>query len=32
MERAVVEPTKNATLGHVQVYRSDAAEDETGEI
>jgi putative ABC transport system permease protein len=32
MERAVVEPAKNATLGHVQVYRSDAAEDETGEI
>lgn len=32
MERAVVEPAKNATLGHVQVYRSDAAEDEAGEI
>lgn len=32
MERAVVEPAKNATLGHVQVYRSDAAADETGEI
>ncbi|MEO5762924.1 MAG: FtsX-like permease family protein [Vicinamibacteria bacterium] len=32
MERAVVDPAKNATLGHVQVYRSDAAADETGEI
>ncbi|MBX7186598.1 MAG: FtsX-like permease family protein [Vicinamibacteria bacterium] len=32
MERAVVEPAKNATLGHVQIYRSDAAADETGEI
>lgn len=32
MERAVVDPAKNATLGHVQVYRADAAADETGEI
>ena len=32
MERAVVDPAKNATLGHVQVYRSDAAADEAGEI
>ena len=32
MEHAVVDPAKNATLGHVQVYRSDAAADETGEI
>jgi putative ABC transport system permease protein len=32
MERAVVDPAKNATLGHVQIYRSDAAEDESGEI
>ncbi len=32
MERSVVEPAKNATLGHVQVYRADAAEDESGEI
>ncbi len=32
MERAVVDPAKNATLGHVQIYRSDAAADETGEI
>lgn len=32
MERAVVDPAKNATLGHVQVYRSDAADDGTGEI
>ena len=32
MQRAVVDPAKNATLGHVQIYRSDAADDETGEI
>ncbi len=32
MERAVVDPAKNATLGHVQIYRSDAAADETGQI
>jgi putative ABC transport system permease protein len=32
MERAVVDPAKNATLGHVQIYRSDAAADETGDI
>ena len=32
MERAVVDPAKNATLGHIQIYRSDAAADETGEI
>jgi putative ABC transport system permease protein len=32
MARAVVEPAKNATLGHVQIYRADAADDETGDI
>lgn len=32
MERGVVEPAKNAILGHVQVYRADAADDEGGEI
>ncbi len=32
MQRAVVEPAKNATLGHIQIYRSDAADDENGEI
>ena len=32
MERAVVDPAKNATLGHVQIYRADAADDETGDI
>jgi len=32
MERAVVDPAKNATLGHVQIYRSDAAADEAGQI
>jgi putative ABC transport system permease protein len=32
MERAVVDPAKNASIGHVQVYRSDAAADESGEI
>lgn len=32
MERAVVDPAKNATLGHVQIYRSDAAADEGGEV
>ncbi len=32
MESAVVEPAKNGTLGHVQVYRKDAAADEGGQI
>jgi len=32
MEKAVVEPAKNATLGHVQIFRADAADDGTGEI
>ena len=32
MERAVVDPAKNATLGHVQIFRSDAAADESGQI
>ena len=32
MERAVVEPAKNGTLGHVQVYARDAAADEGGEV
>lgn len=32
MERAVVDPAKNATLGHIQIYRADAADDGTGEI
>jgi len=32
MERAVVEPARDGTLGHVQVYRRDAAADEGGRI
>ncbi len=32
MESAVVEPARNGTLGHVQVYRRDAAADEGGHI
>ena len=32
MERGVVEPAKNATLGHVQVYARDAAADEGGKV
>ena len=31
MEKAVVEPAKLATLGHVQVFAKDAAADEGGE-
>jgi putative ABC transport system permease protein len=32
MEKAVVEPAKNATLGHVQVFAKDAAADEGGRV
>ena len=32
MERAVVVPAKDGTLGHVQVYAKDAAADEGGRI
>jgi ABC-type lipoprotein release transport system permease subunit len=32
METAVVDPAKNGTLGHVQVYARDAAADEGGEV
>lgn len=32
MAVAVVEPAKDGTIGHVQVYRTDAADDEGGEI
>ncbi len=32
MELAVVEPARNGTLGHVQVFRKDAAADEGGHI
>lgn len=32
MERAVVDPAKDGTLGHVQVYARDAASDEGGEV
>jgi putative ABC transport system permease protein len=32
MERGVVEPAKNSTLGHVQVYAKDAAADEGGKV
>ncbi len=32
MEQAVVEPARNGTLGHVQVFRKDAAADEGGHI
>jgi ABC-type lipoprotein release transport system permease subunit len=31
MERAVVEPAKDGTLGHVRVFAADAAADEGGE-
>jgi putative ABC transport system permease protein len=31
MERAVVQPARDGTLGHVEVFRSDAAADEGGE-
>lgn len=32
MEKAVVEPAKDGTLGHVQVYARDAAADEGGRV
>ena len=32
MEKAVVDPAKDSTLGHIQVYAKDAAADEGGEI
>ena len=32
MERAVVQPARDGTLGHVQVYARDAAADEGGEV
>jgi putative ABC transport system permease protein len=32
METAVVEPAKNATLGHLQVFAKDAAADEGGHV
>jgi putative ABC transport system permease protein len=32
MERAVVEPAKNGTLGHVQVFAADAAADEGSSV
>ncbi len=32
MERAVVDPAKNATLGHVEVFARDAAADEGGHV
>jgi putative ABC transport system permease protein len=32
MEKAVVEPAKNSTLGHVQVFARDAAADEGGTV
>lgn len=32
MELAVVEPAKNATLGHIQVFAQDAAADEGGHV
>jgi putative ABC transport system permease protein len=32
MERAVVQPARDGTLGHVQVYASDAADDEGGDV
>jgi putative ABC transport system permease protein len=32
MERAVVEPARNGTLGHVQVFARDAAADEGGSV
>jgi putative ABC transport system permease protein len=32
MERAVVDPAKDGTLGHVQVFAKDAAADEGGQL
>jgi putative ABC transport system permease protein len=32
MERAVVEPAKDATLGHVELFARDAAADEGGQV
>ena len=32
MERAVVDPAKDGTLGHVQVFAADAADDEGGRV
>jgi putative ABC transport system permease protein len=32
MEQAVVEPAKNATLGHIEVFSKDAAGDEGGHV
>ncbi len=32
MERAVVQPARDGTLGHVQVFASDAAADEGGDV
>jgi putative ABC transport system permease protein len=32
MEHAVVEPAKNGTLGHIEVFRKDAAADEGGNV
>jgi len=32
MERAVVEPAKDGTLGHIEVFASDAAADEGGSV
>src|SRR5262245_7286243 len=32
MEKAVVEPAKDATIGHLQVFAKDAAADEGGEV
>ena len=32
MERAVVEPAKNGTLGHIEVFAEDAAADEGGSV
>ena len=32
MERAVVEPAKNATIGYVEVFAKDAAADEGGNV
>src|SRR6185295_657519 len=32
MERAVVQPARDGTLGHVQVFAQDAAADEGGEV
>src|SRR4029450_9136573 len=32
MEHAVVDPAKDGTLGHVQIFAGDAAADEGGQI